>query len=53
MNYSVMADPPVPAGAFKASRYGRENAPGGPDDFLETQSFFLGPDLASQNCDAR
>jgi hypothetical protein len=53
MNYSAMADPAIPAGGFKASGYGRENAPGGPDDFLETQSFFLGPDLASQNCDAR
>ena len=53
MNYGAMAAPPIPAGGFKASGYGRENAPGGSEDFLETQSFFLGPELPSQNCDAR
>jgi hypothetical protein len=39
MSYSVMVDPVIPAG--------------GPDDFLETPSLFLGPDRASEGCDPR
>jgi hypothetical protein len=54
MSYSAMVDPAIPAGGHTASGYGREDAPGGPDDFLETQqSLFLGPDRASERCDAR
>jgi hypothetical protein len=48
-----MAGPAIPANGFKPPGYGHENAPGGPDDFLETQSFFLGFGLASQNCGTR
>jgi hypothetical protein len=49
----VFLDPSIPAGGVTASGYGREDGPGGPDDFLETQSLFLGPDRASERCDAR
>ena len=35
------------------SFYGREDAPGGPDDFVETQWLLLGPDRASERWDAR
>ena len=52
MSYSAMVDPAIPAGGVMASGYGREDAPGGPEDFLETQSPFLGPDRASERCDA-
>jgi hypothetical protein len=53
MSYSVLVDPAIPAGGVTASGYGREDAPGGPDDFLETQSLFLGPDRASERGGAR
>jgi len=48
-----LADPAYPAGGATAFRYGREDAPDGPDDFLETQSLFLGPDRSSERGDAR
>jgi hypothetical protein len=53
MNYSTMTEPAIGAGGFNASRYAYENAPGCPDDFLETESIFLGRDLVSKNGDAR
>jgi hypothetical protein len=53
MKYSAMVDPAIPTGGVTASGYGREDVPGGPEDFLETQSFFLGHDRASERCDAR
>ena len=53
MNYSAFVDPAIPAGGVTASGYGPEDAPGGPDDFLGTQSLFLGPDRASERCNAR
>ena len=53
MSYGAMVDPAIPAVGVTASGYGREGAPTGPDDFLETQSLFLGPDRASERWDAR
>ena len=53
MSYSAMVERAIPAGGVTASGYGREDAPTGPDDFLETQSLFLGPDRASERWDAR
>jgi hypothetical protein len=45
MNYSTMAEPAIGGGGW--------NAVSGPDDFLETESTFLGRDLASENGEAR
>ena len=53
MSDSATVDPAIPAGGLTASEYGREDAPTGPDDFLGTQSLFLGPDRASERWDAR
>jgi hypothetical protein len=53
MSYSTTVAPAIPAGGVTAFGYGREDAPSGLDDFLETQSLFLGPDRASEKGDAR
>ena len=53
MSYSAMVEHAIPAGGATASGYGREDAPTGLDDFLDTQSLFLGPDRASERWDAR
>jgi hypothetical protein len=53
MSDSATVDPAIPAGGLTASEYGREDALGGPEDFLETQSLFLGPHRGSERCDAR
>jgi hypothetical protein len=53
MSYSALIDPASPASGVTASGYGREDAPGGPDDFPETQSLVLGPAGVSERCEAR
>jgi hypothetical protein len=53
MSYSAMVDPAIPAGGVTGSGYECEDAPSGPDDFLETQSLFLGPDRGSERGDAQ
>ena len=43
----------IPAGGVTASGYRRDDAPGGPDNYLETQSLGLSPGRGSGSCDAR
>jgi hypothetical protein len=52
MSYSAVGSPAIPLDGLKGTGYGRENAPGGPGDSLETQSLVFGLDLASDNGDA-
>jgi hypothetical protein len=53
MNVNTVVNSAIPVCGLRASGFGPNNVGGGRDDFLETRSFSLGLDVASENGYAR